>query len=171
MQVHENAKADGLRRGEAVGLQQAAEASAQQIALLRGLTKAAEEQLDRELSALGEGCVDIVATAFAKLAGPALVTREAAVGAVEQVLMRVKEARELTIRVNAADVTTLNAVLDELSEAFSGRKLQVVGDPRVELGGCIVESKHGTLDGRFESQLRELFETLRAAKLATRERA
>jgi flagellar assembly protein FliH len=170
-QVHENAKAEGLRRGEAAGLQKAAEASAQQLALVRALGAAAQQELERELSTLAEGCVDVVAAAFAKLAGEALVTRAAAIGAVEQVLLRVKEARELTVRVNSADVAALNEVLDALSEAFSGCKLRVVGDARVELGGCIVESKHGTLDGRFESQLRELFETLRAAKLATSERA
>jgi len=36
----------------------------------------------------------------------------------------------------------------------------------VNVGGCLVESDLGTLDGRLEVQLRELFETIRAVKAA-----
>jgi flagellar biosynthesis/type III secretory pathway protein FliH len=52
---------------------------------------------------------------------------------------------------------------------LQGRKFEIVADSRVELGGCIVETNTGSLDGRFEVQLRELYETLRLAKLSARE--
>jgi flagellar biosynthesis/type III secretory pathway protein FliH len=168
--AHEHAKMEGFRAGQAAGLQQARAEGEAEIARLREIGAAASAQLANELPALVDACADIVSAAFIKLAGPALVTREAAVGAVEQVLRQVKEGNELTIRVNAADVAAIRAVEAELSNAFRGRKLNVVGDARIELGGCIVESKLGSLDGRFESQLRELFESIRAARAAAGER-
>jgi flagellar assembly protein FliH len=167
--VHENAKAEGFRAGELAGLRKAGEDAQSHIDQLRAINAAAQEQLEREVGVLTDACTEIVVAAFVKLAGEALVTHAAARGAVEQVLAQVKEARELTIRVHSADVEALTQVADKLSEACGGRKLQIVADTRIELGGCIVESKHGSLDGRFESQLRELFETLRAAKLGASE--
>lgn len=168
--VYENAKTEGHRAGEAVAQEKVQAATRASLQHMSAIAAAAETRFQDEVPVLMEACADIVTTAFTKLAGARLVTRDAAIGAVEQVLARVKEGRELTIRVNNADVAALNDVVDDLTEAFAGRKVQVVADARIELGGCIVESKHGALDGRFESQLRELFETLRAAKLATGDR-
>jgi flagellar biosynthesis/type III secretory pathway protein FliH len=88
---------------------------------------------------------------------------------VEEILARVKEGRELTIRVARDDVPVIRKFEGELREALQGRKFEIVADSRVELGGCIVETNTGSLDGRFEVQLRELYETLRLAKLSARE--
>lgn len=167
--VHENAKTEGFRVGEVAGLRKAAEDTQAHIERLRAINVAAHEQLEREIGVLEDACTEIVVAAFVKLAGKTLVTHAAARGVVEQVLGHVKEARELTIRVHSADVEALTQVADKLSDACGGRKLQIVADARVELGGCIVESNHGSLDGRLETQLRELFETLRAAKLGASE--
>jgi flagellar assembly protein FliH len=169
--VHESAKTEGFRAGELEGLRKAEEGMQGRIEHLRAINAAIEARLARELDETSDACADIVVAAFVKLAGTSLVTRAAARGAVEQVLARVKEARELTIRAHSADAAALSEIADKLSDACGGRKLQIVPDARVELGGCIVESQHGSLDGRFESQLRELFETLRAAKLGASEHA
>ena len=39
-------------------------------------------------------------------------------------------------------------------------RLELVADERVELGGCLIETDGGTLDGRLETQLKRLRDTL-----------
>lgn len=168
--VYEKSRAEGLAAGKEAGTKAAQEELQAQLTVLRSVADEAETQFASESVALASACADIVAEAFVKIGGSVLCTKEAALGAVEQVLKRVKEAREVTIRVNAFDVKTLTTSEDNLAAALAGRKFSIVPDSRVELGGCIIESKLGSLDGRFEAQLRELFELLRAAKATGVER-
>jgi flagellar assembly protein FliH len=162
--LRDQAKSEGLRAGKAEAVEAAGKELDARLAVLKSVVTEAEIRLKQESDALAASCSEIVAEALTKIAGPLLGTREAAVGAVEQVLKRVKEARELTIRVNAADVPVLAEAEEALAPALAGRKFNLVADSRVDVGGCIVESRLGSLDGRFEAQLRELFEALRAAK-------
>jgi flagellar assembly protein FliH len=170
-QVHESAQAAGLAAGRAQGLDEGRESAGQLLDTLRNVSESAAASFAQEQLKLAELCVDIVAEAFRKIAGALLATDEAATGAVTEVLKRVKEGRELAIRVCPADLDILQLEQDRLAAALSGRKFTLVGDPRVEIGGCIVDTKLGSLDGRLEVQLRELYETLRVLKSAPMERA
>jgi flagellar assembly protein FliH len=170
-QVHESAQADGIAVGRAQGLDEGKESAQQLLNILRSVSESAEATFAQEQLKLAELCVDIVAEAFHKIAGSLLATDEAATGAIAEVLKRVKEGRELAIRVCPADLHILQPEQDRLAPVLSGRKFTLVGDPRIELGGCIVDTKLGSLDGRLEVQLRELYETLRVLKSAPTERA
>jgi flagellar assembly protein FliH len=162
--VYEKARVQGFAQGGEAARIEAERSLASSSRLLEAVATAAEAKFDAECVALAGSCADIVGEALTKIAGPVLGNAAAAVGAVEQVLRRVKDERELIIRVHAVDVETIRAAESRLVTVLAGRKLQVVADARVELGGCIVESSLGGLDGRFDVQLRELFETLRAVK-------
>jgi flagellar assembly protein FliH len=168
-QVHEAAKNEGFALGRTKGEKEGRHALDVVHALLGQVVAKAEAAFAEEQARVGEQCVEIVSEAFAKIAGELLATRPAAIGAVLQILGRVKEGRELTIRVCPADLEALRKEEDKLAAALSGRKFSVVADARVEIGGCIVESQLGTLDGRLEVQVRELFETIKAARMAAPE--
>jgi flagellar biosynthesis/type III secretory pathway protein FliH len=170
-QVHETARAAGLEAGRAQGYEEAQRTAEALFATLGSVTHSAEAAFVHEQSKLAEICVEIVAEAFGKIAGELLPTRDAAVQAVAQVLQRVKEGRELVVRVSPPDLAMLERQEAQLAAALPGRKFSLVGDPRIELGGCMVDSKLGSLDGRLEVQLRELYETLRAARAAAVERS
>jgi flagellar assembly protein FliH len=165
------AEAEGLERGRAAGLREVESRAASALAALARLVASAEESLRLESAQLAESCTEIVAEAFVKLAGPRLASREAVVGAVLTVLARVKDERELTIRVNGADLPLLEAEDSGLRAALGSRRWTLTADSRVAIGGCLVESALGTLDGRIDVQLHELGETLRAAKNARLESA
>jgi flagellar assembly protein FliH len=170
-QVHEAAKAAGIEAGRAQGLEEIRKTADALFATLQSLTHSADSAYASEQAKLADSCVEIITEAFAKIAGTLLPAREATVQAVTQVLQRVKEGRELTVRVSPADLPTLHEEETQLAAAIPGRKFTLVADPRIELGGCMVDSKLGSLDGRLEVQLRELYETLRAAKSSSAERA
>lgn len=164
VQVHEAARVAGHAAGREDARVEAERTLAQQRSLLQSLASKAEGAWEQECARLGDACVDVVTEALAKVAGPLLTTREAVVGVVVEVLRRVREGRELTIRVCHADLPVLQQDEAKLAAALPGRSLTLLADPRVDLGGCIVESRLGSLDGRLEVQLRELYATLRSAK-------
>jgi flagellar biosynthesis/type III secretory pathway protein FliH len=163
-QTYENAKNEGFSEGYGEGAKTAKSETQLKLQLLSKVANDAEKAFSQEREQLAQQCADIVAEAFAKIAGRLLPVREAALGAVIEVLARAKDSREVLIRVSPSDRAVLDEYREQLATAASGRKFSLVADPQVELGGCIVESKLGNLDGRFEVQVRELFETLRGAK-------
>ena len=65
-----------------------------------------------------------------------------------------------------ADIQSLRASEQDIANACAGREYSLLADPRIDTGGCIVESSLGGFDGRFDVQLRGVCETLRASKSA-----
>jgi flagellar assembly protein FliH len=160
------AQAEGLEIGKAHAMREFTERANSSLSALGRIAEAADRAFELEASELLESCTDIVAEVFLKLAGSLLSTREAALGCVLSVLQRVKDERELTIRVSPADLPLLQKHEASLREALGSRRWTLASDSRVAAGGCLVESSLGTLDGRLESQLGKLCETLRVAKAA-----
>lgn len=164
--VHEKARLSGYEAGEQRARAEIAQRAERALAALAELVASAEVAFARECSSLAESCVDVVAEVLAKIAGPTLASREAILGTVLTVLSRVKEDRDVAIRVHAHDLPVLQQEEKTLARALGARKFTLVADARVTAGGCIVETSSGSLDGRLEVQLREMCETLRSAKAA-----
>ncbi len=167
----ERARESGREIGRAEARQQALEGVRSSLGALSQMAAACEQAFSRECAQLAESCAEIVAEVFAKLAGRALVSRDAALGAVLEVIKRVKDERELTIQVSPQDLPFLQSQSSAIQDVLGARSWSLCADPRVTLGGCLIESSLGTLDGRLEIQLQELFATLRASKTAAVEAA
>jgi flagellar assembly protein FliH len=167
--LRDGAHTEGYEHGHKEAVQEAREKVRSALATLGELNEAAAGAFDSECIQLGEACVDIVAEVFFKLAGDALISREAVVGVVNEVIKRVREERELRIHVNPADLPVLRTAEAGIAANLPGRRFTFVADARVETGGCIVESALGSLDGRLEVQLAELCASLRSAKSGSAE--
>lgn len=168
-QVHESAKEKGHAIGRREGREEGEREVKALLTTMQRISAAAEECFEQEQQKLADACIDVIAEAFTKLAGSALATPEATAAIVGEVLKRVREGREITVRVSPNDLPALRSHETTLREFVAGRRLVLTADSRVEVGGCIVESSLGTLDGRLEVQLRALYETLKAAKAAPAE--
>ena len=166
--VKRNARELGRSAGRKAGLAEAQAEATRLFETLATINESAMASLDAQGAVLAEQCAEIVATALTRIAGPMLATREAALGAVLEVLKRLTEEREIVIRVSAADLPMLAAAEDRFAVALAGRKYSIVSDTRVESGGAIVETANGSLDGRLEAQLRALCDTVLAAGQAWR---
>lgn len=162
--VRDAAHAEGYERGHAEAVQEARDKVRGALAALAQMHAAAEQAFGAENTQLSEACADIVAEVFFKLAGEQLATRAGIVGAVTEVLKRVREERELRIHVNPHDLPLLQSAEAGIAASLPGRKFTLLADGRIEAGGCIVESALGSLDGRLEVQLAELCATLRSSK-------
>jgi flagellar assembly protein FliH len=169
--VHEQARLKGHEAGAAQAKAEVAQEASRVLTTLSAVADAADTAFNQESAALAESCADVVAEVFTKIAGSMLATREAIVGTVTTVLSRVKEDREVTIRISAEDLPVLQMEEQRLAHLLGRRKFALVADARITVGGCIVETSLGSLDGRLDVQLREMCETLRSAKAAMREPA
>ena len=71
-------------------------------------------------------------------------------------LRQLRDRHEIRIRVNPADYEFVRGQKDEIASSCDGiRALEIIDDRRVDEGGCIIESSHGHLDARLETQFEE----------------
>jgi flagellar assembly protein FliH len=78
---------------------------------------------------------------------------EAIAGLVKAALDRI-DAREVDrIRTHPEHVELLQRQLEQLAH---GRRFEVVADPRLELGGAVIETARGNIDSSIETQLLEI---------------
>lgn len=118
---------------------------------------------EADFAELTDNCGEIVAESIGKIIGSLMATDEAIIGSVEQVLARIREDGDVVVRVHRDQVDFIRSKKHCLADIVGGRVIAIQADPRIELGGCIVETAMGSLDGRIDVQLRQLFETLRTA--------
>lgn len=150
---------DGLRDGRAIGLEQARRESA---AALRAQLQNIAEQGDQLLGALTAQLAGIQESAAHEITMLAIEIARSAVGAAlrinpELIVTAVTEALALitdenarpTIRVNPADASLLN---EHLSPLLIARGAQLMPDPRVARGGCLIETSKASVDATLQTR-------------------
>lgn len=75
-------------------------------------------------------------------------------------LEKVSRAETARIRLNPDDYRHLCALQAEGKEPGFGTGVVLVEDDNIEIGGCLVETEIGNADGRIESQLQEVSESM-----------
>ncbi|MEM5421252.1 FliH/SctL family protein [Paraburkholderia ferrariae] len=121
--------------------------------------------MTRQSEASAELALQLTFAALGKLLGTALVSRDGVQGAIAQALAQADAQRVIAIRVAPQDLALLGGTA-QASGLLSGlpRDVTIEADERVTLGGCLVETTHGTLDARIETQLDMLLQVLRDAR-------
>jgi flagellar assembly protein FliH len=158
----------GYREGQARARQeleaqrgQAASELARQAAeveqVLDGLRSARADLLEQS----GDMLVEIVHAAICRLLGEHGATRAAIEAVVQAALRDARDGEQLRVRVHPQD-------FDLLRSLYGGAdsRIGLQSDMAVELGGCLVDTAHGTLDARLELQLQNLRKALMAARHA-----
>jgi type III secretion protein L len=102
--------------------------------VLRLSVKIAEKILGRELDRDKTAIVDIVATA----------------------LRQARRNEMITLRVNPGDLPVVEQHRQRFEHAGRNQFLDIVPDPAVSAGGCVIESESGAIDAQLETQLRVL---------------
>ncbi|MBV9505677.1 MAG: type III secretion system stator protein SctL [Acidobacteriia bacterium] len=154
--------AEAARRGEE------AVAAARQRGYQDGLEQWAAAldsvaRADQALNARYEGELVKLAVKIAeKIIGEELRARpETIVSIVREALRSVGNEQRLTVQVNPGESQQVAGMLDRLREVVkAGHDIQIVADPAIAPGGCIVHSDMGAVDARLETQLRRLEEIL-----------
>ncbi len=105
-----------------------------EIDILKLSIKLAEKIVGREIEEDKKTIVDIVSTA----------------------LQNARQQERITIKVNPNDLQIVQKKAEDFKSYSQTKYLDFVADPRVESGGCLIESEVGTVDARLETQFRVL---------------
>jgi len=93
----------------------------------------------------------------------ALEHREVLAATLTRALERVVEQDQIVVRVHPDDFHYATEIKEEPGHVRGDSKtLTVQGDTSVSRGGCLVESRLGTIDARIEAQFEELEQRFRA---------
>ena len=165
----ERMKQEASERGYAEGLQAVQDKVqaeyAAEIEGLRALILSARSAMDQQLDGIMDAAAEIVFEAVAKIIGHVCAEQEGIVAVVREVVHHAKERSRLVIRVNPGDLEVVRACAADIASGTSAGNVDIVPDDRVVLGGCLLETPAGTLDGRLEIQLQQLRDTLIHARL------
>lgn len=171
----EQMKQAAIEQGHAEGLQAAQDKVRAEYAAelegLRTLIQSARSTFDQQLDGVTEIAAEIVFEAVAKIIGNTCAEQQGVVAVVREVVRHAKDRSRLVIRVNPRDLAILNACITDMASGMSADNVDVVADDRVDMGGCLLETPAGNLDGRLEIQLQQLRDTLVNARLRQTDRA
>lgn len=167
-----NGHEEGLRQGRAEGETVLAAAREQmrveqgkRVARWDALLAAVEQQMKAAIDGTEDMLVEIAFEALCKLLGEAMTQRSGVRAAVLNVVQRARAREMLVVRVAPDDLHLLQSE----AAALGAPGVQVLGDARVRLGGCLLETSGGNLDGRLETQLQQLCDALLRARAMRQE--
>ncbi|MBL6080036.1 type III secretion system stator protein SctL [Belnapia sp. T18] len=167
-------------RAEAASVVAAAHAEAdalREAARLAGLAAATTEIQDR-LFDIAEATASAMARTEGRIIELSLQIAGRVIGEIDpgevtlrtarQALRLATHSRLARLRVAPGRVDALQAAVDELVGAsLHGTDVDVVGDPRLKDGGCILETDAGLVDATVESQLAALARGLKRSLAAS----
>lgn len=153
-QGYAQGKEEGIVQGrtESLAAVQPILAQAQEVlAQTLGLEAEIQHQLERSLAKLA------LAIARKVVGELAAEKEELVLYTAKRALQKVRGELQVTIRVNLKDLEFIGQERTTLLAQADGiREIKIVDDPRVEPGGCLIETNLGTIDARLETQFAEL---------------
>lgn len=89
------------------------------------------------------------------------VRPERIVDIVRSAIRRATDRERMVIHVNPADVAVVREAAPEFGAQIGGiSRIEVVDDPRIPAGGCIVETPSGDVDARLATQFERMAQAL-----------
>jgi flagellar assembly protein FliH len=150
---------DGYERGKADGEGEYHESLKEVEKLKEVILRGVDQQVD--------GLQDqILALAFAsicKVLGENALSEQVVTASVKNVLEEFRFNKSVKVFVAPDQLVNLSAEKEGVLSSF-GKEVEFIPDPKVELGGCIVQINSGSWDGRLEVQLQRLMELFRQMK-------
>lgn len=170
VQIREQAKIDGLAESEHL-LEQNVQQAAQELSDKRCKTaieacEATVRNLSLEttqwLSLWRDQTIELAARIAEKILRRELTDREETLRVwMEEALFAMREVRDVRVLVHPDDFSVAGRFLQQLVKSVpQAASVEVLPDPDVSLGGCIVRSSQGQLDQQLETQLQRLVEQL-----------
>jgi flagellar assembly protein FliH len=164
-QLRTEAAEQGHREGLEAGREEALQEMAQGRKQLAALISKLGFEYERDLDGIAEIGAEIVFEAVTRIIGSSYIDRAGVTAVVREVIGHAKDRSRLVIRVSPSDYQEVRAAHEEFVEAGNSQMVEILADHRVELGGCLLETPAGNLDGRLEVQLQQLRDTLLSARL------
>jgi flagellar assembly protein FliH len=149
---------DGVARGMAEARARAEDALQAVSTAERALAQLRETYLAEAEAA----AVDLAFRIAEKVIGAAVAADPKVVlEVVSGALLRTTDRDHLVLEVNPRDFELVRDAASELAARLGGiRRMEVVSERRVELGGCVVRTVEGEIDARISAQLERVSQIL-----------
>ncbi|MBV8563697.1 MAG: hypothetical protein JOZ56_11445 [Actinobacteria bacterium] len=150
---------EAQRQGFEAGLSEGRTVADQEIVPARSaLEHAAREvvdQLDARVELLERQAVELAVQLAERVVAASLDVRpELILDTIRGVLRGVLERDRIVLEVNPEDLALVQPGAAEIAAKLGGiRELEVIAEPRVSRGGCVVRTAEGEVDGSVASQL------------------
>lgn len=165
-EARRTAAAQGYQEGNARGQADALGAQRERLDALERVLAGLHEQFGEQVASLEDVMVGIAFEAVCKIIGETMHGVDGVRAVVRAVVARVRAEEHLVVHLSPHDYQLLREARGAASGASDGEPHVLAPDHRVALGGCMVETTGGTVDGRLETQLQKLRDTLSAARKA-----
>lgn len=160
----DQARRQGHQAGLDAGCKQAQQERDAALAEVRAVVRSLALLHDALLQEMQDSAAESVFAAVSKILGRAAVAQSLAVAvtteAIAQVTSRKHGRSRLVVRVGERDHDIIRDALAAEDAPALPSVLELLADPLVAPGGCIVESDTGTLDARLQTQLQQLIQIL-----------
>ncbi|MCL5256738.1 MAG: FliH/SctL family protein [Chloroflexi bacterium] len=163
--VFQAAQEEGYAAGWREGVAQGQAEAQSQIELMRRLA----DELRRAKAQLAAECEQEVVNLALAIAQKivrvqASVDRELVTRVVEAATQGIATQDIVRIAVNPTDLETISGYWSEEHDpGYREHGLEFTADERVEVGGCVVTTKRGTIDAKLEVQISEIERAFNAA--------
>ncbi len=156
--IREEAHALGYRDGAAAARSEVLEEARPLLGYLRDLgqilSRATEEAVKAAEDAIGRLAIEVAEKVIRHQVS---MDGSIVLDMVRESIRRASVKGEVRLRVSAWDLDRVRDFKEDLLRmADEATGIEIVEDPRVEPGGCIVETAFGCVDARPASQLREI---------------
>ena len=151
----------GLQEGREAGKEEIRKIFDQKIVVWEKWLAAIRESRAEILVNLGEPILEFSFALARKIIGREIEREPFIEAIVERALQKLSNRERVLVRVNRNDYVRIKEMKEELLRRIDGLGyLEIQEDPRVEEGGCIVETVFGNIDAQIETQLLNLREEL-----------
>lgn len=161
-QLIEMSKLDGFERGYQEGIEQAQEATRQQVEQMLAEAKAILEQAylakDQIIQEAEPFLVNLSCAIAEKIVDKHLsMEQEYAVELIRKQLTRKREQGMITLCVAPEHLAFVQAAREEMILSIDSQaELQILPDSSVTDWGCVIRSSYGSIDARIDTQLAEI---------------
>ena len=152
----ESGHSRGYEDGVAAAREDLARELKKQAADLQQVQRLFSSSLEGQLAQVDEYAVDIAFAALARLIGDRTGEEGFTRALVAHALSTVRGARKVAVHVSQQDFKVMGRLGEELGADGRFSEIEFVPDPRVTVGGCMIETDTGVWDARLETQLQRL---------------
>ncbi|MBT9175404.1 MAG: Yop proteins translocation protein L [candidate division WS2 bacterium] len=130
--------------------------------LLFQIVEEAQKEREKFLARNEEEILELSISVAKKIIGEEIATNKKVIfSVIKSAVDKLKERDKITLRVNPADLETINQFKEKVMYLQSKvSEVQYLSDESVEKGGVLVETSYGIIDATVDSQIKELKKTL-----------
>jgi len=153
----------GVRDGEKKMSAQLAQQRAELLKLQDGVFTSLRQSLPGVVNECQDSLIALAVEVAQKLVAGIPITGEMVEASIKEAMSELEETTDFTLLINPSDLDLLDKFNSVPRDEWAQRdKIQIVSSPDVSRGGCIIQTRFGSLDARRETKLELLQKTMQS---------